>query len=159
MQQVTVIGSGTMGSGIAHSCSQHGFSVALVDIHTEALTRAATTSSKNLDRQVQKEKITEQEKADILTRIKQFTVLQEAVGQADLVIEAATENEAVKTQLFKELDMYCPPNTILASNTSSISITQLAAATQRPDRVIGMHFMNPVHIMSLVEVIRGYATN
>jgi len=159
MQQVTVIGSGTMGSGIAHSCAQHGFSVALVDIHTEALTRAAATISKNLDRQVQKEIITEQEKADILTRIKHFTVLQEAVGQADLVIEAATENEAVKTQLFKELDMYCPPNTILASNTSSISITQLAAATQRPDRVIGMHFMNPVHIMSLVEVIRGYATN
>jgi len=159
MQQVTVIGSGTMGNGIAHTFAQHGFSVSLVDLQEEALSKALATIQKNLDRQLQKQIITPDEKMSTLTNIKTFTDLRAAVQEADLVVEAATENIEIKQALFKNLNEYCSPKTILASNTSSISITALASVTSRPDKVIGMHFMNPVPIMKLVEVIRGYSTS
>lgn len=159
MKNITVIGSGTMGNGIAHTFAQFGYKVSLVDISKDALDRAMETISKNLDRMVSKGKITENEKADTLNNISLFTQLNEGVANADLVIEAATEKIELKLNIFSELDKICNPNTILASNTSSISITKLGAATQRPDKVIGMHFMNPVPLMKLVEVIRGYATS
>lgn len=159
MKQITVIGSGTMGNGIAHTFAQHGFQVALVDLQEEALTRALHIIEKNLDRQVQKQILTLDEKTNTLQRIKTFTDLQAAILQPDLVVEAATENIATKLNLFRTLDELCPPSSILASNTSSISITKLGAVTNRPDKVIGMHFMNPVPIMKLVEVIRGYSTS
>ena len=159
MKNITVIGSGTMGNGIAHTFAQFGFQVSLVDISKDALDRALTTISKNLSRMVDKGTITEDEKVNTLNNIKLFTRLDEGVAKADLVIEAATEKIDLKLNIFSELDKLCNPNTILASNTSSISITKLGAATTRPDKVIGMHFMNPVPLMKLVEVIRGYATS
>lgn len=159
MQYISVIGSGTMGNGIAHTFAQFGFDVALVDIDTATLARALTTIRDNLDRQVKKDIITEADKLSILERITPHTSLAKGVERADLVVEAATENEAVKLKLFGELDGLCAKHTILASNTSSISITKIASATRRADRVIGMHFMNPVPVMKLVEVIKGYMTS
>jgi 3-hydroxybutyryl-CoA dehydrogenase len=159
MKHITVIGSGTMGNGIAHVFAQHGFSVSLVDISDKALEKAIATISKNLDRQVTKGTLTEAEKATTLSNIKTFTKLEEGAKNADLVVEAASENVKIKLDIFKQLDEICPANTILASNTSSISITQIAAVTKRADKVIGMHFMNPVPVMKLIEVIRGYSTS
>jgi 3-hydroxybutyryl-CoA dehydrogenase len=159
MKNITVIGSGTMGNGIAHTFAQCGYKVNLVDINDKALEKALATISKNLDRQVQKGSIQESQKASTLANITTSTDLKKASGSADLVIEAASENVEIKLKLFKELDEICPPETVLATNTSSISITKIAAATKRPDKVIGMHFMNPVPVMKLVEVIRGYNTS
>ena len=158
MKNITVIGSGTMGNGIAHTFAQHGFEVALVDISDDALSKALQTIANNLDRQVKKGTIDEQAKTDTLSRISLFTDLNDGAQNADLVIEAATENQEIKLKLFKQLSEICAENTILASNTSSISITKIASATKKPGNVIGMHFMNPVPVMKLVEVIRGYAT-
>lgn len=159
MQYISVIGSGTMGNGIAHIFAQNGYQVSLIDINAGALEKAIQTISKNLDRQVAKSLLSEQQKVDALGRIKTFTVLAEGVSNADLVVEAATENMSIKLDLFRQLDAASPAHAILASNTSSISITKIAAVTKRPEKVIGMHFMNPVPVMRLVEVIRGYATS
>jgi len=159
MKNITVIGAGTMGNGIAHVFAQHGHEVTLVDLDSAALDRALATINKNLDRQVAKGVLDEAGKEATLTNLSTTTVLADGVGSADLVVEAATENEGLKLKIFAQLDELCAPETILATNTSSISITKMAAATQRPDRVIGMHFMNPVPVMKLVEVIRGYATS
>ncbi len=159
MKNITVIGSGTMGNGIAHVFAQFGYSVSLVDISEPALQKALATIAKNIDRQVAKGTVTEADKAATLANIKTFTKLEEGAKNADLVVEAASENVNIKLSIFKQLDEICPPNTILASNTSSISITQIAAVTKRPDKVIGMHFMNPVPVMKLIEVIRGYSTS
>ncbi len=159
MKNITVIGSGTMGNGIAHVFAQFGYSVNLVDISEAALQKALATIAKNIDRQVAKGTITEADKTATLTNIKTFTKLEDGAKNADLVVEAASENVNVKLAIFKQLDEICPPHTILASNTSSISITQIAAVTKRADKVIGMHFMNPVPVMKLVEVIRGYSTS
>jgi 3-hydroxybutyryl-CoA dehydrogenase len=159
MKNITVIGSGTMGNGIAHTFAQFGYSVNLIDINEQALQKALATIGKNLDRQVAKGSLTEADKTKTLSNIKTFTDLKTAAENADLVIEAASENVEIKLKLFKQLDEICSPNTILASNTSSISITQIAAVTKRADKVIGMHFMNPVPVMKLVEVIRGYSTS
>jgi 3-hydroxybutyryl-CoA dehydrogenase len=158
MQNITVIGSGTMGNGIAHVFAQNGFNVTLVDVAAAALDRAMATIGKNLDRQIAKGTLSEVEKAATLSRIHPMTDLRAGVAQADLVVEAATENATLKLKVFSDADQHAPPGAILATNTSSISITQIAAATQRPAQVIGMHFMNPVPVMKLVEVIRGYAT-
>lgn len=159
MKKIAVIGAGTMGNGIAHVFAMKGYEVMLVDISAKALERALATIAKNLDRMVKKEKINTNDKEDTLKRISTFTVMQQAVAQADFVVEAATERIDLKLKIFEDLDKYAPKGVILASNTSSISITQIAAATQRPELVIGMHFMNPVPVMKLVEVIRGYTTN
>ncbi|WP_186757932.1 3-hydroxyacyl-CoA dehydrogenase family protein [Echinicola salinicaeni] len=159
MVKVAVVGSGTMGNGIAHVFAQFGHNVSLVDINAKALEKAMNTIAKNLDRQIAKEKIDPEEKEEILSRISTHTELESGVHKSDLVVEAATENQSIKLDLFKKLDQYCPKETILASNTSSISITQIASATARPSKVIGMHFMNPVPVMPLVEVIRGYSTS
>jgi len=159
MNNISVIGSGTMGNGIAHVFAQHGYQVALIDISEEALKRALATISKNLDRQVAKEKITEADKTATLANITTFTEVAQGVKNADLVIEAATENFEIKKQIFQTMDAHSPAKAILATNTSSISITKIAAETKRPAQVIGMHFMNPVPVMKLVEVIRGYATS
>jgi len=159
MKNITVIGSGTMGNGIAHTFAQCGYSVNLVDINEAALQKALATIGKNLDRQVQKGSISEAEKNATLKNITTHTDLAKASANADLVVEAASENVEIKNKIFKQLDSICPPHTILASNTSSISITQIAAVTGRADKVIGMHFMNPVPVMKLVEVIRGYSTS
>ncbi len=159
MKNISVIGSGTMGNGIAHTFAQHGYSVSLVDLSQPNLEKALATIGKNLDRQVQKGLITEEGKSATLNNIKTFTALKDGVSSADLVVEAATENIDIKLNLFKQLDEFTPSSAILASNTSSISITQIGAATSRPDKVIGMHFMNPVPVMKLVEVIRGYSTS
>lgn len=159
MKNITVIGSGTMGNGIAHVFAQCGYSVSLVDISEPALQKALATIAKNIDRQIAKGTVTEADKTATLANIKTFTKLEEGAKNADLVVEAASENVNVKLAIFKQLDEICPPNTILASNTSSISITQIAAVTKRADKVIGMHFMNPVPVMKLVEVIRGYSTS
>lgn len=156
---ISVIGSGTMGNGIAHTFAQTGYTVNLVDISEEALSKGFATISKNLDRQVTKGSITEDDKENTLQKIKTFTDFKSGVENADLVIEAATENLDLKLKIFGDLDQHCKPETILASNTSSISITQIASVTNRPQKVIGMHFMNPVPVMKLVEVIRGYATS
>jgi len=158
MKNITVIGSGTMGNGIAHTFAQFGFNVALVDINNDALDRALQTITNNLDRQLKKGAIDEQTKTATLKNITVFTDMQAASSSADLVVEAATENREIKLNLFKQLSGFCGDDTILASNTSSISITQIAAVTKNPGNVIGMHFMNPVPLMKLVEVIRGYAT-
>lgn len=158
MQHISVIGSGTMGNGIAHAFAQYGFQVSLVDIQREALDRALATIANNLDRQVKKGVVDEAGKAAILSRIQTSRDLAQGVSEATLVVEAATENERVKLDLFRELDRHCRPEAILATNTSSISITRIAAATSRPGQVIGMHFMNPVPVMKLVEVINGYST-
>ena len=159
MKNISVIGAGTMGNGIAHTFAQKGFNVNLVDISANALEKAISTIGKNLDRMVQKEKITEQEKIQTLSNISTFTDIQEGVKNAELVVEAATENVDLKLKIFGQLDTVCNKNTILASNTSSISITEIAVATNRAEKVIGMHFMNPVPIMKLVEVIRGKETS
>ncbi len=156
---IAVIGSGTMGNGIAHVFAQFGNQVSLIDISSEALEKALSTITKNLDRQVNKGKITPEVKEATLKNITSYTAIKEGVTNADLVVEAATENVDLKLKIFKELDEVCPTKTILATNTSSISITKIAATTKRPDKVIGMHFMNPVPVMKLVEVIRGYDTS
>jgi 3-hydroxybutyryl-CoA dehydrogenase len=159
MKNIAVIGSGTMGNGIAHTFAQFGYQVALIDVSEAALERAIQTIGKNLDRQVAKAALSESDKANTLANITCFTSIKEGAAQADLVVEAATENSDLKLQIFKDLDEICRPETILATNTSSISITKIAAVTKRSDKVIGMHFMNPVPVMKLVEVIRGYATS
>jgi len=159
MNKIAVIGSGTMGNGIAHTFAQFGYDVNLVDISQEALNKGLVTIGKNIDRQVAKGSLTEDDKTAILNRIHPFSDLKEGVAQADLTVEAATENLELKLKIFRQLDAYCKADAILASNTSSISITQIAAVTSRGKNVIGMHFMNPVPVMKLVEVIRGYATS
>ncbi len=159
MKQIAVIGAGTMGNGIAHIFAMHGYKVSLCDVDEEALDRAMETIKNNLWRMVAKEKITEDHQQDSLSKITTYTQIPEAVKNADLVIEAASEKEATKIKIFEILDEHAPADCILASNTSSISITKIAAATNRPDKVIGMHFMNPVPIMKLVEIIRGYKTS
>jgi len=159
MKNIAVIGSGTMGNGIAHIFAQHGFSVTLIDISEDALKKAEATIEKNLGRQVEKGLITEDVKKNALANLATTTFMKEGVRDAELVIEAATENIDLKLKIFKELDESTKPNTILASNTSSISITKIASVTKSPDLVIGMHFMNPVPVMKLVEVIRGYRTS
>ena len=156
---ISIIGSGTMGNGIAHVFAQHGYKVNLIDVSQDALKKAVETISKNLDRLVAKEKISISEKDNTLMNIMSFTVLAEGIKGADLVIEAATENIDLKCKIFRELDQLCGSETILATNTSSISITKIASQTKRPGKVIGMHFMNPVPVMKLVEVIRGYSTS
>ncbi|KAB1153618.1 3-hydroxyacyl-CoA dehydrogenase family protein [Tenacibaculum aiptasiae] len=159
MENIAVIGAGTMGNGIAHTFAQFGYNVQLIDISQDALDRGIATITKNLDRMVAKEKISSEDKDNTLNNITTFTSIKEGVQQASLVVEAATENVDLKLKIFKDLDEVCPEETILATNTSSISITQIAAATKRPEKVIGMHFMNPVPIMKLVEIIRGYNTS
>ena len=159
MENITVIGAGTMGNGIAHVFAMHGYRVTLVDIQETALEKALATIDKNLGRMVAKEKISEQEKADTLANISTSTVLETGVANADLVVEAATEHVDLKLKIFTQIDEAAPPAAILATNTSSISITKIAAVTRRPEQVIGMHFMNPVPVMKLVEVIRGYSTS
>lgn len=159
MKNIAVIGAGTMGNGIAHTFAQFNYNVQLIDISQASLDRGMATISKNLDRMVAKGKITEEDKAKTLGNITTYTSIKEGVQYASLVVEAATENLELKLNIFKELDEVCPDDTILASNTSSISITQIAAVTNRPEMVIGMHFMNPVPIMKLVEIIRGYNTS
>jgi len=158
MKHVAVIGAGTMGNGIAHTFAQSGFKVNLIDISEASLKRGMDTIAKNLDRMVAKEKITAADKAETLANITTFTTTEDGVKNVGLVVEAATENVDLKLKIFKQLSDVCPEDTILATNTSSISITQIAAVTNRPDKVIGMHFMNPVPIMKLVEIIRGYNT-
>lgn len=159
MKNVAVIGAGTMGNGIAHTFAQFDYKVNLIDISQASLDKALATIAKNLDRQVDKGGITEADKARTLTNITTFTTIADGVKNADIVVEAATENVDIKLKLFKDIDANAPANCILASNTSSISITRIAAVTKRPDKVIGMHFMNPVPVMKLVEVIRGYSTS
>ncbi|AXT20540.1 3-hydroxybutyryl-CoA dehydrogenase [Flavobacteriaceae bacterium AU392] len=159
MKNVAVIGAGTMGNGIAHTFAQSGFKVQLIDISEQSLKRGIDTITKNLDRMVAKERITEADKVETLANITTYTDITSGVEYASLVVEAATENLDLKLKIFKQLDEACPEDTILATNTSSISITQIAAVTSRPKMVIGMHFMNPVPIMKLVEIIRGYNTS
>ncbi len=159
IKHVTVVGAGTMGNGIAHVCAQFGFEVILNDIKQEFLDRALSTISSNLDRQIKKGVLSEDQKSGTLARIRPSLDLRSAVANADIVIEAATENQQIKNEIFRTIDTAAKPNAILASNTSSISITEIAAVTNRPDKVIGMHFMNPVPVMKLVEVIRGLATS
>lgn len=159
MQNITVIGGGTMGNGIAHVFAQNGFDVTLVDVASSALDKALATIAKNLDRQIAKGALTEADKTITLNRIHPMTDLKEGVAGADLVVEAATENVSLKLKIFADMDEFAPAGAVLATNTSSISITKIAAATKRPSQVIGMHFMNPVPVMKLVEVIRGYATS
>jgi len=159
MKNIAVIGAGAMGNGIAHAFAQSGYKVQLVDVNKEALNKALLTISKNLDRMVAKGKIEESTKAETLSNISIFTEISEGVEYASLVIEAATENIDLKLKIFQQLDTACSEDTILATNTSSISITQIAAVTSRPEQVIGMHFMNPVPIMPLVEIIAGYSTS
>ena len=158
MKKVAVIGAGTMGNGIAHVFAQHGFPVSLIDVSQEQLNKAIATITKNFDRQVAKGAVTEEQKAVALKNIEPHTSLAAGVKDVELVVEAATENIELKLTLFRQLDEHAPANCILASNTSSISITRIAAVTSRPEQVIGMHFMNPVPVMKLVEIINGYAT-
>jgi 3-hydroxybutyryl-CoA dehydrogenase len=158
MKNISVIGSGTMGNGIAHVFAQTNYKVTLIDIDADALKKAMATIEKNLDRQVAKQAITEEIKQSTLKNIITNTDVKSGVSAADLVVEAATENVDLKLKIFRDLDELCPPDSILASNTSSISITKIASVTRRADKVIGMHFMNPVPVMKLVEVIRGYST-
>lgn len=159
MKNVTVIGAGTMGNGIAHVFAMHGFEVSWVDISQSALDKGLATIHKNLDRMIAKGTLTDEKKELTLNNLSLFTDITEGVKKANLVVEAATENVDLKLKIFKQLDETAPKKAILASNTSSISITKIAAATQRPEQVIGMHFMNPVPVMKLVEVIRGYSTS
>ncbi|HLT75305.1 MAG TPA: 3-hydroxybutyryl-CoA dehydrogenase [Ohtaekwangia sp.] len=159
MKKIAVIGSGTMGNGIAHVFAQHGYPVSLIDISQDALTKALATIEKNLGRQIEKGTITAEQREQTLSNIKTNTSVAAGVADADLVIEAATENTELKLKIFRELTTSTKPEAILATNTSSISITQIASVTDRPDKVIGMHFMNPVPVMKLVEVIRGYSTS
>ncbi|ADY31093.1 MULTISPECIES: 3-hydroxybutyryl-CoA dehydrogenase [Cellulophaga] len=159
MKNIAVIGAGTMGNGIAHVFAQNNYKVNLIDIAQASLDKGLATITKNLDRMVAKEKISEADKNNTLANITLHTVLADGVNGVDLVVEAATENVDLKLKIFKDLDAICDAKTILATNTSSISITQIAAVTNRPEQVIGMHFMNPVPIMKLVEIIRGYNTS
>ncbi|TQD39367.1 3-hydroxyacyl-CoA dehydrogenase family protein [Haloflavibacter putidus] len=159
MKNIAVIGAGTMGNGIAHTFAQFGYKVNLIDVSQENLDKGIATITKNLDRMVKKEKISEEDKSKTLDSISTYTTIEEGVKTVDLVVEAATENEDLKLKIFKQLDEACSEDTILASNTSSISITKIASVTKRPEKVIGMHFMNPVPIMKLVEIIRGYTTS
>lgn len=159
MQQIAVIGAGTMGNGIAHVFAQNGYKVNLVDISQASLDKGMATITKNLDRMISKEVIDEAKKEATLANITTYTKLKDGVSDMDLVVEAATENLDIKLKIFEDLDAICKAETILATNTSSISITQIGAATKRPEKVIGMHFMNPVPIMKLVEIIRGYSTS
>jgi 3-hydroxybutyryl-CoA dehydrogenase len=159
MKKIAVIGAGTMGNGIAHVFAQFGYTVTLIDVSQAALDKALLTITKNLDRQVAKETISASEKTSILSNISLETQMENGLQGVDLVVEAATENIDLKLKIFAELDRICAPEVILASNTSSISITKIASVTNRPDKVIGMHFMNPVPVMKLVEIIRGYSTS
>ncbi len=159
MKNIAVIGSGTMGNGIAHVFAQNNYQVSLIDISEDALKKALATIEKNLDRQLSKGKIDNATKKQTLENIKTYSGMENGLKNIDLVVEAATENEALKLKIFKQLDELCEEKTILASNTSSISITKIASVTTRPEKVIGMHFMNPVPIMKLVEIIKGYATS
>ena len=159
MKNVAVIGAGTMGNGIAHTFAQFGYKVALIDVQQASLDKGLATIAKNLDRQVAKEQISEADKTATLGNITTFTVMADGVKNVDLVVEAATENIDLKLKIFRDLDAQTDASTILATNTSSISITKIAAVTSRPDKVIGMHFMNPVPVMKLVEIIRGYSTS
>ncbi|PIE87504.1 MAG: 3-hydroxybutyryl-CoA dehydrogenase [Bacteroidetes bacterium] len=159
MMNISVIGAGTMGNGIAHVFAQNGYKVNLIDISENALDRGLKTITKNLMRLIDKGRIEEQVKDDTLGNITTYTSLKEGVKHADLVVEAATENVKIKLEIFKDIDKHTKPECILATNTSSISITEIAAVTKRPDKVIGMHFMNPVPIMKLIEIIRGYSTS
>ena len=159
MKNVAVIGAGTMGNGIAHTFAQNDFRVQLIDVSQKALDRGLSTIKRNLDRMLSKGSITEDDKKQTLANITTYTNLEEGVEYASLVVETATEAEELKKSIFRDLDNFCPDDTILATNTSSISITAIAAVTDRPDRVIGMHFMNPVPLMKLVEIISGYSTS
>ena len=159
MKNVAVIGAGAMGNGIAHTFAQFDYKVQLIYISAQALKKGISTISKNLDRMVAKEKISEEDKRRTLNNITTYTNLEEGVEYASLVVEAATENLELKLKIFRDLEKFCPEDTILASNTSSISITQIASVTSRPEMVVGMHFMNPVPVMKLVEVIKGYNTS
>jgi len=159
MEKIAVIGAGTMGNGIAHVFAQSGYDVSLIDIEDSALEKAVATIKKNLDRLISKEKISETDKNNTVNRLKTYTDIKKGIADADLVIEAATENEKLKLSIFKEMDEAAKPGAILATNTSSISITKIAGVTKRPEKVIGMHFMNPVPVMKLVEIIRGYKTS
>ena len=159
IKNITVIGSGTMGNGICHVFAQSGFKVNMMDINQAAMDKAMATIGKNMDRQIAKGSMTEEAKATALANISTYTDMAAAVKDADLVVEAATENVDLKMNIFKQLDELAPEKTILASNTSSISLTRIAAHTKRPGKVIGMHFMNPVPVMKLVEIINGYATD
>lgn len=159
MKNIVVIGAGTMGNGIAHTFAQSGFKVNLIDVKQDNLDKALKTITNNLDRIITKGNLTEEEKTNTLGNITTFTDLKDAVPNSDLIVEAATENLDLKLKIFKQIDELAPENCILATNTSSISITQIAAATNRPEKVIGMHFMNPVPIMKLVEIIKGYSTS
>lgn len=159
IQKISVIGSGAMGNGIAHTFAQFGFNVKLIDISVAQLEKGLGTITRNMDRLIQKGLLTEEEKRDSLGRISLVTSLEEGVREADLVVEAATENPEIKLSIFRDLDIFTRADTILATNTSSISITRIAAATTRPGQVIGMHFMNPVPVMKLVEIVLGYETS
>jgi 3-hydroxybutyryl-CoA dehydrogenase len=159
MDKISVIGAGTMGSGIAHVFAQHGFYVHLIDTNSNQLKKSLESISKNLERQVQKGSLSAEEKINSYNRINLFDSIKLGIPESNLIVEAATENEEIKLQIFRELDKYAMPAAILATNTSSISITKIASETKRPSQVIGMHFMNPVPIMKLVEVINGYATD
>ncbi len=159
MKNIAVVGAGTMGNGIAHVFAMKGFKVSLIDISQSALEKALATIEKNLDRMMAKEKISESDKADTLANITTFTEMKKGVATADLVVEAATENKAIKLKIFEQMANWAPDSAILATNTSSISITEIAAVTPNPQQVIGMHFMNPVPVMKLVEIIRGYSTS
>ena len=158
IKKVSVIGAGTMGNGIAHVFAQNNFEVNLIDVNAEQLEKALQTISKNLDRQITKGSISEEQKKQSLANISTFTNIKEGVQDADLVIEAATENMELKLKIFKALDEAAPASSILATNTSSISVTKIAAVTKRAEKVIGMHFMNPVPVMKLVEIINGFTT-
>ena len=159
MKNIVVIGAGTMGNGIAHTFAQTGFTVNLVDVSAQALEKGLKTITTNLDRIVAKGNLTEEQKNETLNNISTFTQLEDAAKDADLIVEAATENIDLKLKIFRQMDELAPENCILATNTSSISITKIASVTQRPEKVIGMHFMNPVPIMKLVEIIKGYSTS
>lgn len=159
MKNISVIGAGTMGNGIAHVFAQFGYNVTLIDVNEKALEKALATITKNLDRQINKGKLSEEDKTSTLSRLTTATSLESGMSAADLVVEAATENLDIKLQIFRTIDAAAPASAILASNTSSISITKIASVTNRPEQVIGMHFMNPVPVMKLVEIIRGYATS
>lgn len=159
IKNITVIGAGTMGNGICHVFAQHGYNVSMMDVSQEAMNRAMATMAKNMDRQIAKQTMTEAEKEAALSRIALYTNMEEALKDADLVVEAATESIDLKMKIFESIDKHAPPHCILASNTSSISITRISSHTKRMGKVIGMHFMNPVPVMKLVEIINGFATD